>query len=592
MPEQVLTDRLQKLQERIPQLRAADYPEAETIGLLIAARAKQQELLALLEKTGDELTEEARTYRDTLQTVLQNSLRNSAGFTSFYFDVGVDQPADLALLDLQLLREILGRGQVRHKLQVDLQATGDDFHPTLIGSVDGSDLDPVALDLKPGKRETLAFELKEDFLKPGLHQAKVFLKSNDNLTINNDRYLTYAVRRLLLLTDPENMEEADLWKKAIDANQFGAALYRCEIASPEDYRPPLEDYDAVFLCSLKAPDDKLWVALREYVLKGNGVGVLPPGANKINPAAYNDSAAAQELLPAKFVGNEPVAPKEPGPDWNWAQEIYQHPFMHIFLEWKQSVPPYDIFSLPRAAHFYWELAPRPAQSQVLVSYADDKNRPAILERILDRKKGRPGRVLMLTTPPGWPVWNDYRKAGHSFYVVLAGRTAAYLTGDLDRPALNFLSSPGGVSVPVPVSPQANSYKLYREAGAKGPAFVTPATAEANFNQARVQQAGEPGNYYLQIGEAQPEKVSRFSINLPAEESDLSRTAKAEIEAVLGHEAVLSLEARTDLNEAMRGHISQPLELFPILMVILLVVLAVENLLANRFYRREVVEGRP
>ena len=77
--------------------------------------------------------------------------------------------------------------------------------------------------------------------------------------------------------------------------------------------------------------------------------------------------------------------------------------------------------------------------------------------------------------------------------------------------------------------------------------------------------------------------------MPGDESDLARTAPEEIEAVLGTEAVLPVGATTDLNEVMRGHISQPWELFPVLMVLLLLVLAVENLLANNFYRREPAE---
>jgi hypothetical protein len=257
--------------------------------------------------------------------------------------------------------------------------------------------------------------------------------------------------------------------------------------------------------------------------------------------------------------------------------------LHPFNEWKQLVPPADVFALPRGALRYWKMTPAP-QAQVLVKYAGD-NDPAVLERIFDQKKGRPGRVLLLTTPPGWPEWNNYNEAGHSLYVILAGRSAGYLTGDLDRQALSFLSSSSGALVPVPPSPQAAPYKLYREFGEHARAFVGPVTAEANANEARVQQTADPGNYTL-LDESADRTVSWFSVNLPAEESDLSRTALSEIEAVLGHEAVLAVDTRTDLQEAMRGHISKPWELFPVLMVLLLIVLAVENLLANRFYRRE------
>jgi hypothetical protein len=45
-----------------------------------------------------------------------------------------------------------------------------------------------------------------------------------------------------------------------------------------------------------------------------------------------------------------------------------------------------------------------------------------------------------------------------------------------------------------------------------------------------------------------------------------------------------------LREALQGHWSQPVELFPWLMILLLLVLAVENLLANRFYRQAPAEA--
>ncbi|HYV34659.1 MAG TPA: hypothetical protein VE988_03080, partial [Gemmataceae bacterium] len=110
------------------------------------------------------------------------------------------------------------------------------------------------------------------------------------------------------------------------------------------------------------------------------------------------------------------------------------------------------------------------------------------------------------------------------------------------------------------------------------------TVEEGQNEARIPQAAEPGNYTLRAGDTDP--VAWFSVNLPPEESDLTKVPKMEIEAVLGPDAVLTIEGRTDLKEVMRGHVSRPVELMPILMLVLLVLLALENLLANKFYRRE------
>ena len=48
---------------------------------------------------------------------------------------------------------------------------------------------------------------------------------------------------------------------------------------------------------------------------------------------------------------------------------------------------------------------------------------------------------------------------------------------------------------------------------------------------------------------------------------------------------MALGQNRKLRDALEGQFRQPVELFPWLMILLLLVLAVENLLANRFYRQ-------
>jgi hypothetical protein len=47
----------------------------------------------------------------------------------------------------------------------------------------------------------------------------------------------------------------------------------------------------------------------------------------------------------------------------------------------------------------------------------------------------------------------------------------------------------------------------------------------------------------------------------------------------------------NLRDALRGHWRQPVELFPYLMLGLLLFFALENLLANKFYRRSAEEQK-
>ena len=93
----------------------------------------------------------------------------------------------------------------------------------------------------------------------------------------------------------------------------------------------------------------------------------------------------------------------------------------------------------------------------------------------------------------------------------------------------------------------------------------------------------PGNYSL-IREGK--RIAGFSLIIAPEESMLARVPAEQIGQVLGDDALLPVERSTSLHEALQGHWSQPVELFPTLMILVLLALAIENLLANKFYRQE------
>lgn len=78
----------------------------------------------------------------------------------------------------------------------------------------------------------------------------------------------------------------------------------------------------------------------------------------------------------------------------------------------------------------------------------------------------------------------------------------------------------------------------------------------------------------------------FSINAPVEESNLDRLPPEAIADLFGPEALTPADKRLSLEKILDGRFTQPIELFPFLMILLLMVLAVENLLANKFYRRK------
>jgi hypothetical protein len=342
----------------------------------------------------------------------------------------------------------------------------------------------------------------------------------------------------------------------------------------------LARYQAVCLLNVARPDRDLWEILRRYLREGGGVAIIPGGA-EVNVDSYQTDAA-KSIMPAqlvKLVGSDSEAGSA------WKELTYQHPVLAPFREWGMTEN-IDFIKFPPTAYRYWEVRPYPNDSYVIVSYADKQNRPALIERLFERTEFR-GRLLLYTTPlddsryfsAERDKWNTYTQ-GTSFYLVLANKTVGYLTGDAEQPGLNYLSGQT-VTVPLPLTSRAPSYTLQGPGISGTDAVVTRAENQSELN---LPQAVTPGNFHLLSGDAS--RTASFSVNLPPDECLLARAGDEPIEAVLGKDAVLPLGHNRALSEALQGHWGQPVELFPWLMILVLIGLAVENLLANRFYRNE------
>jgi hypothetical protein len=338
----------------------------------------------------------------------------------------------------------------------------------------------------------------------------------------------------------------------------------------------LNPYAAVVLFNVAAPGAELWELLKDYVIKnGRGLAIVP-GGEKTDIAAYN-TPAAQQLMPGQL-GKIMNAASEAAGRWNWDTMTFQHPMLAPFREWKAAN--FDIFSKPNSVSRYWEIKPK-GQGTPIIHYAADGSPPALLDRGFEAKAGgRQGHVLLFTTrlDRSRPAWNDYFKTFRlTTYFALLRYSARYLAGDLEPVRMNFLSGQTVPVVALPLAGRLNAYTLLRDGE-----VVDTVTAEADLNELRLPQALTPGNYGV---EGAGKGVGLFSVNLPPEECLLTRVPVADVEALFGKDSVAPLDLRADLRKALEGQWSQPQELLPWLMVLVLLLLAVENLLANKFYRK-------
>jgi hypothetical protein len=504
--------------------------------------------------------------------------RLGAAVHSALVDVGIEEPVDLALVAVELPRQVVPPGD-KVILRATVRATGADCDTEVICRIDGektAERKPITL--TAGQSKVITFE--RGGLGPGPHQAEITLANPDALLFNNSLFATFEVRggrQVLTLVD--DLKDAGSWKPALDYQK----AFQCEVRRVDDVRglSPSElkqRYQSLCLLNVAQPSEDLWQKLFTYVAMGGGLAVMP-GGEELVKAAYNDNPAAQKLLPGRFVK---VVKADADKGVTWKETTYRHPVMAPFREWAQSQA-IDLERLRPAAYRYWEINPVPDQAYVIVSYADPEGRPALLDRQFDRKQFR-GRVLLFTTPMDashlhTPLpWNDYLTSW--FYLVLANETMAYLAGDAEEVNYQYLSGQP-VTVPLPATARSATYSLKGPGLSATEAIVARADGQTEVN---LPQAVTPGNYTL-VGD-DGKWVSSFSVNSPPEESQLARVATEQIDELFGSGAVLSVGHGTSLHEALQGHWKQPLELFPWLMILVLLALAIENLLANRFYGRE------
>jgi hypothetical protein len=502
------------------------------------------------------------------------------GVHAVFVDVGVDKPADLAVTKLEAAKPATPTNEPV-LIRATVRATGAACDTELACTID--DQEPAEhkpIKLEAGQSAVVTFQRRG--LTPGLHQAKVALATAGALPATNSQFVTLEVRGprhvLTLVDDPQN---AEVWALALRSGN----AFTCDVKATDDARvralspADLAGYQAVCLLGVARPGADLWDKLARYVAGGGGLAVIP-GGEQTDVSAYN-SEAGQKLLPGRLRQIINV-PTEAGAIWS--EETYRHPVMAPFRDWRiQDSVDFMRPGLQPGAFRYW--AVETSVPDVIVSYAGEKPSPALLEKSFDRRADR-GRVLLFTTPlddrhvglrgPRGRRWNNYLQT--SFYLVLVQKTTSYLCGDAEDKNQNFASGQA-ITVTLPASPRFPAYSL------KGPGGSAPTTVQRGENQGTLQltQVAEPGNY--QVFGADGKAVALFSINLPFDECQLEKVPAEQIEALFGPKAILSPDARTPIVDTIGEHYSQPVELLPWLMLLLLILLALENLLANKFYRR-------
>ncbi|HVU89858.1 MAG TPA: BatA domain-containing protein [Pirellulales bacterium] len=505
---------------------------------------------------------------------LTRTLAELPGLALYVIDVGVLEPRDLFLGELQLSSQVLARNSPLHVVsELDsLNMSGDAVVEMYLADNEGQmqKRGEQNVNYTPGSTQAL------DFAAPGLdvgtHQGYVRIVGEDSLPIDNQRFFTVEVKppwRVLVAAAPPADYHAANFVEALapaDFRRSGHARFECEIVDfAELGRRPLESFAAVCLLDPPPLVESTWRQLSDYARAGHGVGIFL-GPNVEQQFASFNTEAAQELLPGPldFVARFPE-----GTNY-LSTKNDQHPILAKFRPRRGSVP-WEEFPVYR----FWQFQRLQEGVATVMSMAGGQ--PALLEKPIGK-----GHALTLVTPASELAeisednrWNQLWGAGAWPFFTLTNELMLYLVGGNDE-QLNYLA---GQTAVVPVDQEK-----------RFPTFLVTTPDGESIRQAPNQQntvvvaaTQLPGNYRVRAGGDKDGVNQGFSVNLAPEASQLKRIDEAELKRLFGEQTFHVARS----HEQIDRHVSLDRvgrELFPLLIAVVAIVLGVEQVLSNRFYR--------
>lgn len=522
------------------------------------------------------LTDLAKSaWRTSGSSLLKSDLERLANVNLYLIDVGRDDLENVAITDVRLSREripvggdlivsgtVAAYGQDRQEETLELLFTNLQGHEAKHGQ--------TSVQLDTGIPFRSEFPVVTGIAGPTLH-GQVRLASSDPLAFDNVRYFSAEVSpppKVLVVAPQEST--ATEWLTALaphdqlnaSRNKFVPVFERPGRISEHK----LDEYAAVTLINVPRLSDDNWFQLGKYVENGGGLIVIL-GSPDIS-APWYERAQAQAFLPARLLAWRPER------DRSIRIESRNHPMFWKFREYEN----YGSFAIVENdvwVNRFWHVEPAEG-SQILATY-DDPDSPAA---ILERSHGK-GRTVMLTTAVDLPAnhrqrWSNLASPLLSgwWFIAFAEQMTEYVSRFTDREH-NFLC--GETPVIRLESQVADRTFLLREPKLK----QSRRSLLAGETTLTIDNVITPGHYTLVDGQSR-QAIAAFSLNPRPEESDLTRLTEQELNDFLGegrYQIAQSLaELRDEINAADLGQ-----EVFPVVLMLLIVVFCGEHIVANRFY---------
>lgn len=488
----------------------------------------------------------------------------------YLIDVGVEEPENYALGPLRLSGQVLSsRSSLR--IASELLRTGPDGDCTVeLYLLDDKGNEQKRSEenyaLKSGESQQVDFRVGG--LGIGTHQGFVRIVGQDGLAGDNTRFFTVEVQPAwqVLVAAPKPAQRYGLYlTEALAPSVFrkrGQAHFDCRVVDLDELpQQPLEDYAAVCLLDPTPLEPGTWKKLGDYASDGHGVAIFL-GRNAQPVDSFN-ATHAQELLPGKLLRQARAA------DDNLclAPRDYQHPILSAFRGSAGAIP-WAAFPVFR----YWELDAPAVGVGVVLPLTD--GRPALLERPLGA-----GRVLTMTTPvsddPNRKPWNLLPVGEAWPFLILANQITSYLVGSSDQ-QFNYTAGQT-VVLQLDSRRRESTYQLFAPGG-----LSFPLSADLKRHMLEITATDQVGNYRVRAGAAA--EVDRgYSVNFALGQTQLQRIAKEELAKILASSAYRVARTQNEIERDINtGRVGR--ELFPTLILLVALALAMEHLVANRFYK--------
>ena len=485
----------------------------------------------------------------------------------YLIDVGVEQPRNFALGDLKLSSQTIAKNShVRIATELTRTGPGEERAVAIyLADRDGKlyKSGEQTFGWLDGQSLPAEFELKGIGL--GTHHGVLKIVGDDALGADNLRYFTFEARpawKVLIAAPPSAVT---MWlHNALAPIRAGARFDVKTISLEQLADERLEQYSAVFLLDPTPLSSGTWDQLRDYVNYGGGLGICL-GSNAGDIEKFNTTAAL-EVLPGALQRQA-----------QWSEDLYlapqdlQHPTLRGFVS-KASAVPWSAFPIYK----YWQLNELKEGVNVIIPYTN--GRPALMEHSLGR-----GRVLTITTPVSHAAaeqnpWNILATGfGNWPFFVLTQEMGAYLVGSGDE-RFNYAA---GETVVMQLPEQQRSLIFTLRTPQK---LQIPQTVDQRQGTLTVTTTDMPGHYELQAGGTEGGIRRGFSTNVPNAMTRLDRITKDDLDAVFGAERYRLARNQEEITRDVHlGRVG--VELYPLLILLVALVLGLEHVLANRFYRR-------